>query len=329
LNIPAPRTLLILFVVVFLLGVATGTGWTREGDVEDSGDHPLISRYADSVITYHEVTKFDEYILPLGELDKNRELTDSKRVTGKVTRIQYKAPEDVSTLEIYHNYETALRDAGFEILFSGTQQELGWFWPYKLYDRDINPLTIEGNRAISEDDFRYLSAKLDRRQEDEGIVYVSLCVAGHQDDSPGIQVDVIETRPMEKEKVEVRTDADVLAEEIHGTGVASIQDLYFDTGKATIKPESRPAIEEIAQFLKQEADLSLYIVGHTDSKGNIDYNMNLSRRRAEAIVEALVENYGIGCDRLQPYGVGPLAPTATNETEDGRAQNRRVELVKP
>lgn len=326
----ATKTLFILFVFFFLFGITKSMSLARGEDIEGGKDHPLISRYADSVIIYHEVTEFDEYILPLGKLDDDRELSDSKRVKGKVTRIQYKAPEGRSTLEIYHNYKTALQDAGFEILFSGTQRELGWFWTRKLYLRDINPLTFEGNKAISEKDFRYLSAKLDRQQEDAGIVYVSLCVAlGNQADSPGIQIDVIETKPMEKEKVAVKTDADVLAKEIHGKGVASVHDLYFDTGKASIKPESKPALEEIAKFLSQEKGFRLYVVGHTDSSGHFDYNMTLSENRAKAVVEKLVSDYGISPERLNPYGVGPLAPTATNETEEGRAQNRRVELVKP
>jgi len=70
-----------------------------------------------------------------------------------------------------------------------------------LYDRDVNPLTFDGNRAISEKDFRYLTAKLDRQQEDKGIIYVSICVAlGGGSDSPGIQVDVIEPSPWKKRK---------------------------------------------------------------------------------------------------------------------------------
>jgi len=176
-------------------------GSANEKDVEGSKDHPLISRYAGSVITYYEVMEFYEYILPLGKLNNDRELTNSKKVTGKVTRIQYKAPKGRSTLEIFHNYKTAIKDAGFEILFSGTQKELGWFWTYKLYDRDVNPLTFDGNRAISEKDFRYLTAKLDRQQEDKGIIYVSICVAlGGGSDSSGIQVDVIEPSPWKKRK---------------------------------------------------------------------------------------------------------------------------------
>ncbi|RFF26986.1 MULTISPECIES: OmpA family protein [unclassified Wenzhouxiangella] len=327
---PETRILLIPLSFVFLIGLTQGVNIAHADDIEGSEDHPLISRYDDSVITYYDVKDFGEYKLPLGELDDDRELSDSKTVTGKVTRIQYKAPEGRSTLEIYRNYETALKDAGFDILFSGTQGELGWFWTIKLYQRDVNPLDIEQNPVVSQQDFRYLSAKLDRQDEGAGVVYVSLCVSLREgSDSSGIQVDVVETGSMDTDKVDVRTDADVLAEEISSKGVTSIQDLYFDTGKASIKSESRTALEEISKFLKEEKGFDLYVVGHTDSSGDLEYNMSLSKDRAKAVVNALVTDYGISQERLHPHGVGPLAPTATNATEEGRAQNRRVELVKP
>jgi OOP family OmpA-OmpF porin len=70
------------------------------------------------------------------------------------------------------------------------------------------------------------------------------------------------------------------------------------------------------------------VVGHTDSVGKIDYNMQLSNARAEAVVKTLITKYGVSQNRLDSYGVGPLAPVASNETEEGRALNRRVELVK-
>ena len=74
--------------------------------------------------------------------------------------------------------------------------------------------------------------------------------------------------------------------------------------------------------------MKLWVVGHTDSTGEYEMNMDLSRRRAAAVIAALTGGHGIAADRLQPAGVGPLAPVASNDTEEGRAKNRRVELVK-
>jgi len=80
--------------------------------------------------------------------------------------------------------------------------------------------------------------------------------------------------------------------------------------------------------LKQDAKLKLYVVGHTDNVGAMAANMDLSKRRAAAVVQLLITQYGVTADRLQAYGDGPYAPIASNDTEDGRTVNRRVELVK-
>ncbi|HSC61436.1 MAG TPA: OmpA family protein, partial [Rhizomicrobium sp.] len=85
----------------------------------------------------------------------------------------------------------------------------------------------------------------------------------------------------------------------------------------------------IAKLLKGQPKLSVYIVGHTDSQGGYDYNMNLSRGRAQSVAADLVSRYGIDKARLKTAGVGFLAPLGSNQTEDGRALNRRTELVEP
>ncbi|MEA2005910.1 MAG: DUF4892 domain-containing protein [Acidobacteriota bacterium] len=317
----------IVFSLLCVVLLATSVAFAQDKDIEGSKDHPLISRFAGAVITYYDVKKFDEYILPLGKLDKERKLSKSQRLEGKITRIQYKAPEGRSTLEIYRNYELALKKAGFEILFAGTLRDLGWRWTSQLYE-DINPLMGDARLEIqSEKDFRYLSAK---RSSPEGDVYVALCVSLSSFKTrtlpPVIQLDIIEVNPMETGLVTVNADA--LAKDITRTGHVAVYGIYFDTDKAEVKPESEPVLKEIAKLLQQNPELKLYVVGHTDNIGKLDYNMDLSKRRAESVVKALVENYGIKKERLKPFGVGPICPVATNATEEGRAKNRRVELVK-
>ncbi len=134
---------------------------------------------------------------------------------------------------------------------------------------------------------------------------------------------------VEKEKMvqEVVADAKSLAQDISSTGHASVYGIHFDFNKAEVKPESEPTLKEIAKLLQQDPKLKLYMVGHTDNVGEIDYNMELSQARAEAVVKTLVSKYGVASDRLKAYGVGPLVPVASNKSEDGRAENRRVELV--
>jgi len=321
-------------VVFCLLGVfllTSSIAFAQEEDVEGSKDHPLISRFAGSTIVYYDVKQFDEYILALGKVEWERDedykrvfnLTKSKQLEGKVTRIQYDAPEDRSTLEIYRNYESALKRAGFEILFTGAREELGKDFGEAAYNVMRN---VRGNYWHYLDSYvehqRYIAAKLSRP---EGDVYISIFVSiSVHKRNPVIQADFVEVKPMEEGLV----TADTMIEDITRTGRVAIYGIYFDTGKVDVKPESEPTLEEIAELLRQNSDLNLYVVGHTDDVGVLDYNMELSQSRAEAVVEALVSSYDIDPDRLHPIGVGPLAPAASNETEEGRARNRRVELVR-
>jgi OOP family OmpA-OmpF porin len=129
-------------------------------------------------------------------------------------------------------------------------------------------------------------------------------------------------------KQEIEADAATLGAGIKAEGRIAVYGIHFDTGKAEIKPDSEPALNEIAKLLKTQPALKLHVVGHTDNVASLDSNLRLSRARAEAVVAALSGRYSISGVRLVPNGVGPLAPMANNDSEAGRAQNRRVELVK-
>jgi outer membrane protein OmpA-like peptidoglycan-associated protein len=128
-------------------------------------------------------------------------------------------------------------------------------------------------------------------------------------------------------KQEVTADAKFMAEGISTTGHVAIYGIYFDFNKSDVKPESEPALSEIAKLLTGTPNLKVFIVGHTDNVGGVDYNMKLSQARADAVVKALTTKYKANPQRLKAYGVGQLAPVAPNKTEEGRAKNRRVELV--
>jgi len=138
------------------------------------------------------------------------------------------------------------------------------------------------------------------------------------------ELTIVEKKAMAQEVI---ADAKSLAQDINSTGHASVYGIHFDFNKAEVRPESDPTLKEIAKLLQENPKLKLYVVGHTDNVGGINYNMKLSQARAEAVVKKLVSKYGVTPNRLKPYGVGPLVPVASNKTEDGRAKNRRVELV--
>jgi len=135
---------------------------------------------------------------------------------------------------------------------------------------------------------------------------------------------------IEKEEMaqEIAANAEAFSNDLKETGHTAVYGIYFDTSQSVIKQESDAALSEIAKLLKKDAGLKVNVVGHTDNAGNFDSNMRLSKARAEAVVKALVSKYGIAASRLKAYGVSSLAPVASNDTEEGKAKNRRVELVK-
>jgi OOP family OmpA-OmpF porin len=127
---------------------------------------------------------------------------------------------------------------------------------------------------------------------------------------------------------DVVANAAELSTGISASGHIVVNGILFDTAKADVKPESSPAIEQVAKMLAQDPKLKVYVVGHTDNVGALASNLDLSKRRAAAVVQMLITQYHVAADRLAPYGDGPYAPIQTNDTEAGRALNRRVELVK-
>lgn len=127
---------------------------------------------------------------------------------------------------------------------------------------------------------------------------------------------------------DVVANAEIFANDLRTKGHTAVYGIYFDTGKSNIKPESAQAISEIAKLLKSDPALKIHVVGHTDNVGGVESNIKLSQSRAEAVITELVNNNGIAVSRLRPFGCGQFAPVTSNDGEDGRAKNRRVELVK-
>ncbi|MBU1107155.1 MAG: OmpA family protein [Candidatus Riflebacteria bacterium] len=138
-----------------------------------------------------------------------------------------------------------------------------------------------------------------------------------------------EIRMIEKQlmKQDVVANAAVMSGSIKETGRIAVYGIYFDTNKSDLKPASEPAMAEIVKMLKADTGLKLYVVGHTDNAGQFAHNVKLSQERAASVVNALVSKHGIAASRLTPFGAGPTVPVASNNTDEGRSKNRRVELV--
>jgi OmpA-OmpF porin, OOP family len=283
-------------------------GAAQNHDIARSKDHPLISRYPGSYIEEYDKKEFDEYELPMGSTGSNKPCK-TQHLEGKITLIKYVPPKGRSTLEIFRNYEQGLQKAGFAEVFKCTDQDqCGTGSPRKLgyYGGWTN---------------HYLAGKLSRS---EGDVYAAVNIS--QSNEGDLFLVIIELKPMESGLITV--DASSLANDITRTGHASVYGIYFDTGKADVKPESDATLKEIAKLLDQDAKLKLYVVGHTDNVGTLASNMDLSKRCGDAVVKVLATKYNIAVARLSAQGDGSTAPVASNDSDEGRAKNRRVELVK-
>jgi len=139
------------------------------------------------------------------------------------------------------------------------------------------------------------------------------------------RITVVERGEMRQDVV---ADADALLGGLAASGHVAVEGIFFDTGKATLKAESQPALTEVGKLLAKQPALKLFVVGHTDAVGTPESNLALSQARAEAVLQALVQSHGVAAARLHPFGAGPFSPVASNDAEEGRALNRRVELVK-
>ncbi len=315
------------------------TAWAA--DLPNSKDHPLIKRFAGSEIVGYDVKRFDEYSLQTStfkrfnlDTDKREFVEPSMQLEGGVTRIWYEAAGEASSAELVGNYRNELKAQGFRIIYDSSKDQAAGRWTGFLnnYD-DIKIRTNRSNyvfRAADYDGIRVLSA-VKERSEGDIYVYITTVEWPRSDTTYKSKqgayaaVDIIEVRPMKQNMVLVKADEMSKAITLHGK--VALYGIFFDTDQATIKPESKGTLEQIAKLLKQETQLSLHVVGHTDNTGGFEHNLDLSKRRASSVKTALTGEYGIEPNRLTPNGVASLAPVATNATEEGRAKNRRVELV--
>lgn len=323
------KCLLFNILLLLLSSVPTRAAEDKAG----AKDHPVLKRYKDSVIFQYSQEAFGEYKLPMGKAlnpaatgSNGRSIEKEEKIEGQITRISYLAPQGRSALEVFRNYEQELREKGFETIFKGEKEELGYRFGRRY--TGIFAQIFEYNDS----DNRFIAARLKRA---EGNVTVAAYVSAYDmglsgglkpvKGQPVVQVDVIEEKPMEERMVAV--SAEKMAGSIESTGRIALYGIYFDFNRADIKTESAPTIEQMARLLRESPRLKLIVTGHTDNVGELDYNMKLSRQRAEAVVKELTGRFNIESSRLTAMGVGPCAPLASNRDEAGRAKNRRVELV--
>ena len=320
------------YILSFFILVSSALTSVGQNDTQGCEDHPLITRYPGSDLMWCEAQNFSEYKIAIGPQTGYKYIEKWIETEGKVYRNYYELKAERTLTEVYRNYLNSIKKEGFEILANGVFEERnvkkdigGTTWLGTAYVPNPYP-TSEGIKlhqgSSDTGGSCYIAAKMKRPG---GNVYI--IVGGHlyKSNYMVFMIDIVEESLMEDGLVSL--DADAMGRDIDMYGKVAVYGIYFDFDKATLQPESKPALDEIASLLRARPKLSLYVVGHTDSKGSLTYNLTLAENRAKAVVDELVSKYSISRSRLEGHGVGPLVPVFTNRNDDGRAKNRRVELV--
>jgi outer membrane protein OmpA-like peptidoglycan-associated protein len=327
-------------ILPLLLGATLASAVYADMPAKDIGkgakDHPLLSRFADSKIVGYDFKEFDEVTIPAGKrgADKSGKpgFENSLTVEGRYTRIAYNYPKTRSAVEVMRNYQAALEKAGLKTVFSCVKETCGENFGEYMYDKNLGNNFIDGGQQYEpfiygRRDDRYLVAK--GATADGTLVHVALwVVAPTENRNGGFYMQVVEGKPMEGGKVSVNLNAGEMAKSIAADGKVAVYGVYFDTDKSDVKPESKAALGEMAKLLQQNPQLKVFVVGHTDNQGALAHNVELSQKRADAVIKTLATDYKVDARRLAAKGVASYAPVASNDAEAGREKNRRVELVK-
>jgi OmpA-OmpF porin, OOP family len=353
---PAVSVTLLSLCILIATSIVFADATIPNADKAGSKDHPLLKRHDGSFIVAYEHQAFTDFVLPLSRLEQVPGRKDThnnsyyepkqkKPLEGAHTRLVYLISANRSPLEVLRNYQQEITQKGGKILFeckdvdcggSATRSSSGGGGDMSLAmflfpeERIKDPSFSNGNCAMTESisDQRYATAEIPAVAAHLSILTYTLNDDLYCKAFSGrtiAVIDIIEGKAREQKMITVTSVE--MAKEISSSGSFALYGIYFDVNKADVKAESEPALAEIAKLLKSNVKLTLLVVGHTDRVGTLPFNMDLSQRRAVAVVNALVTKYQIGQDRLTPLGVAFASPVASNASEEGRAKNRRVELV--
>jgi outer membrane protein OmpA-like peptidoglycan-associated protein len=260
-------------------------------EVPGAKDHPMLSRYPNSRITEYEQNYNAVEFLVAGERGK----APAKRsVEGDATRIKYyhdDPQKQPSALQLIRNYQNAIRQIGGSV----------------LYER------LPGDLDGGETTLRATAGGKD--------VWVKVAVDIFAAPTQAYQLTFVETAAMQQ-----AVTANKLLDELTRNGFVALY-INFDTGRADLKDDGVATVREIVALMKSNPGLKLGVEGHTDNAGDAQANKVLSLARANSVAKAVVAG-GIDAARLSTAGFGQERPVADNRSEEGRAKNRRVELVK-
>ena len=281
---------------------------------------------ANATLQTASAAALDSYDVPIGIwADGMLPVTSAE---GVLTREAWRIDAPVlTTLQLLRPLREQLREDGFRIIFECQTEACGGF-DFRFATDVLPPPEMQVNLG----DFRFVTAVRDTA---DGPDFVTLLVS-RSARAGFVQVSRIGPAPPQPAAVSRATQLaaptapaapDDLARQLDDRGRAILPDLVFDTGSANLAEQDYPALAELAAYLQGAPDRNVALVGHTDSTGPLDPNIALSKRRAGAVLERLVTDYGVPRSQLAAEGMGYLAPLASNLTPQGREANRRVEVI--
>ncbi len=305
-------------------------------DISGSGDVDGLPRVTGSEIIGFEQTGYGAGTL-LAEGDDNQLVL--ARPEGPRTRIVYLNAAGNTPLMVMKNYETALADLG-EVTTSyacrdavcNKHQIATNLWTRERMVADVqaqHPFYLLGFAHVFDSPlYLYALVATADRLLHVGVLTAQLADNNANKALAGRVVTLLEVVESENFQATLEfVDAAAMQSELSTAGSVALYGIQFDHDKASLRPESTATIDEIVKMLTSDAGLTIYVVGHTDDVGALAYNQALSQRRAQTVVDALTAE-GIASARLTALGVGPAAPVGSNDTDQGRALNRRVAIVK-
>lgn len=315
-------------------------------DLQGSSDHPMLRRFAGSVLVGYDQQEWEQRTLPdVGGVGKGSEgFIKPLTVEGKVTRLLYLAPHDKGPLEVFRNHQQALQTAGFKATWSCETEAQGCVKAYFAMSKndrlrgmawakgDLPSMSPAASgrwplaASIVPDQGRLLVGHLTHAGKTLYLMLYTSAAQNAHTHRTATYIEIVEPKAMPTGQVTV--DAGAIGQGLKTEGKIALYGLFFDTGKSEVKPVSQAQLAEMAQVLKADPKLRVHIVGHTDNVGAFEANQALSVARAQAVVAALSRPpYGIEAARLSARGAASIAPVASNADEEGRARNRRVEMV--
>lgn len=278
--------------------------------------------YPGATLEQEAVANFDSADFYTGPMSSKFEAGKTTTVVGTVRSALYVATPGRSVFEVFRAYERSAEKALYELKYACSMvDECGGVMPYLYLKAGYSGMPNTQNFSYAV----YETNTATGARETIALLVLSRQSSSPELSSPYVFILSATTDAIENELEILSADEIELA--VSKFGSASIYGLAFATDEAMLLPSSRAALEQLAAYLSSNEEQTVLLVGHTDSQGSLEYNQDLSRRRANSVRADLISEYQISGNRLRAYGIGYLAPKATNGTVQGRALNRRVEIV--